>query len=72
MAFAWAFLSRISVSQITGTIGANHLSTECVSKTEIANICIKANAFKKKNQNEQIAKQNYWVDSLEEKKKAQI
>lgn len=48
MAFAWAFLSRISVSQITGTIGANHLSTECVSKTEIANICIKANAFKKK------------------------
>lgn len=28
--------------------------------------------LKKKNQNEQIAKQNYWVDSLEEKKKAQI
>lgn len=42
-----SFLLHISISQITVTIGANHLSTKCVSKTEISNICVKADTFLK-------------------------
>lgn len=69
MAFAWDFLSRISISQITGTIGANHLSTERVSKTETSNICIKANTFKKKVKISKSLSKTIELIALKKKKK---
>jgi len=65
-----SFSLHISISQITSTIRANHLSTKCVSKTEISNICTKADTFFKSIKMSKSSRETIELIALKLKKKA--